>query len=150
MLKELWRNRICLLYTSLYQVRHLCADEGARAVRPDPCFVPSGLHHERSGRRDKFCAAVHQMCIRDSQTPLPVCSSFGTKPAAGPKTLRVDLTKNAWNKSVKPRYVQQGGKLFVARSRQALHIAVNGLQCLLFRHDPLQGLVLSLIHIYRR
>ena len=39
------------------------------------------------------------------------------------------------------RYVQQGGKLFVARSRQVLRIAVNGLQCLLFRHDPLQGLV---------
>ena len=37
--------------------------------------------------------------------------------------------------------MQQGGKLFVARSRQPLHIAVNGLQCLLFRHDPLQGLV---------
>ena len=33
------------------------------------------------------------------------------------------------------------GKLFVARSRQPLHIAMNGLQCLLFRHDPLQGLV---------
>ena len=25
--------------------------------------VPSGLHHERSGRRDKFCAAVHA-CLR--------------------------------------------------------------------------------------
>ena len=25
--------------------------------------VPSGLHHERSGRRDKFCAAVHP-CLR--------------------------------------------------------------------------------------
>ena len=37
--------------------------------------------------------------------------------------------------------MQQGGKLFVARFRQALHIAVNGLQCLLFRHDLLQGLV---------
>ena len=49
--------------------------------------------------------------------------------------------ENAGNKAVKPRYVQQGGKLFVARSRQVLHIAVNGLQCLLFRHDPLQGLV---------
>ena len=28
-----------------------------------PCPVPSGLHHERSGRRDKFCAAVHP-CLR--------------------------------------------------------------------------------------
>lgn len=45
--------------------------------------------------------------------------------------------ENAGNKAVKPRYVQQGGKLFVARSRQALHIAVHGLQRLLFRHDPL-------------
>ena len=48
---------------TLHQMRHLCADEGAGAVRPDPCFVPSGLHHERSGRRDKFCAAVHP-CLR--------------------------------------------------------------------------------------
>ena len=24
-----------------------------------PRFVSSGLHHERSGRRDEFCAAVH-------------------------------------------------------------------------------------------
>ena len=48
---------------TLYQVRHLCADEGAGAVRPDPCFVPSGLHHERSRRCDKFCAAVHP-CLR--------------------------------------------------------------------------------------
>ena len=43
---------------TLYQMRHLCADEGTGAVRPDPRFVPSGLHHERSGRCDKFCAAV--------------------------------------------------------------------------------------------
>ena len=51
-------------------------------------------------------------------------------------------------KDVYKRQVQHGGKLFVARSSQPLHIAVNGLQCLLFRHDPLQGLVgLSLIHI---
>ena len=28
-----------------------------------PRAVPSGLHHERSGRRDKFCAAVHP-CLR--------------------------------------------------------------------------------------
>ena len=26
-------------------------------------LVPSGLHHERSERRDKFCAAVHP-CLR--------------------------------------------------------------------------------------
>ncbi len=48
---------------TLYQVRHLCADEGAGSVRPDPRPVPSGLHHERSGRRDKFCAAVYP-CLR--------------------------------------------------------------------------------------
>ena len=48
---------------TLYQVRHLCADEGAGTVRPDPCFVPSGLHHERSRRCDKFCAAVYP-CFR--------------------------------------------------------------------------------------
>ena len=48
---------------TLYQVRYLCADEGAGTVRPDPCFVPSGLHHERGGRRDGFCAAVHP-CLR--------------------------------------------------------------------------------------
>ena len=51
------------------------------------------------------------------------------------------LDKNAGNKAVKPRYEQQGGKLFVTRSRQPLHIAVNDLQRLLFRHDPLQGFV---------
>jgi len=45
------------------KVRHLCADEGAGTVRPDPRPVPSGLHHERSGRRDKFRAAVHP-CLR--------------------------------------------------------------------------------------
>ena len=49
--------------------------------------------------------------------------------------------ENAGNKAVKSRYMQQGGKLFVTRSRQLLHIAVNDLQRLLFRHDPLQGFV---------
>ena len=49
--------------------------------------------------------------------------------------------KNAGDKAVKPRYVQQRSKLFVARSRQPLHIAMHGLQRLLFRHDPLQCLV---------
>ena len=51
------------------------------------------------------------------------------------------LDKNAGDKAVKTRYEQQGGKLFVTRSRQPLHIAVNDLQRLLFRHDPLQGFV---------
>ena len=46
-----------------YPVWHLRADEGAGTVRPDPGFVTSGLHHERSGRCDKFCAAVHP-CLR--------------------------------------------------------------------------------------
>ena len=49
--------------------------------------------------------------------------------------------ENAGNKAVKPRYEQQGGKLFVTRSRQPLHIAVNDLQRLLFQHNPLQGFV---------
>ena len=48
---------------TLYQVRHLCADEGTGSVRSDPCFVPSGLHHERSGHCDELCAAVHP-CLR--------------------------------------------------------------------------------------
>ena len=48
---------------TLYQMRHLCADEGAGSVRPNPRFVPSGLHHERSGRCDRICAAVHP-CLR--------------------------------------------------------------------------------------
>ena len=48
---------------TLCQMRHLCADEGTGAVRPDPRPVPSGLHHERSGWCDKFCAAVHP-CFR--------------------------------------------------------------------------------------
>ena len=51
------------------------------------------------------------------------------------------LNKNAGNKAVKPRYEQQGGKLFVTRSRQPLHLAGYDLQRLLFRHDPLQGFV---------
>ena len=39
------------------------------------------------------------------------------------------------------RRIAEIGNLFVARSRQPLHIAVNGLQCFFFRHDPLQGFV---------
>ncbi|EKC53274.1 hypothetical protein OBE_12674 [human gut metagenome] len=31
---------------------------------PDPCPVPSGLHHERSGRCDELCAAVHSRLRR--------------------------------------------------------------------------------------
>ena len=72
--------------------------------------------------------------------PLPTCSSFESKPAAGPKR-SVWICKNAGDKAVKPRYVQQGCKLFVPRSRRLLHIAMNGLQSLLFRHDPLPGFV---------
>ena len=37
---------------------------------------------------------------RQRQTPLPVCSSFGAKPAAGPKTLRVDLTKTPGTRQI--------------------------------------------------
>ena len=37
--------------------------EKAGAICPHSCAVPSGLHHERSRRRDKFCAAVYP-CFR--------------------------------------------------------------------------------------
>ena len=49
----------------------ICVLMKERAVRPDPRPVPSGLHHERSGRRDKFCAAVHP-CLRRSLLRLRV------------------------------------------------------------------------------
>ena len=43
----------------VYQVRYLRFDAGAGAVRFDSCAVPSGLHHERSGRHGGFYAAVY-------------------------------------------------------------------------------------------
>ena len=49
--------------------------------------------------------------------------------------------KNAYTAAAVIVSSLQGCKLFVARSRQPLHIAVNDLQRLLFRHDPLQGFV---------
>ena len=38
-----------------------------------PRCAPSGLHHERSGRRDKFCAAVHPL------PPADPTATAGTK-----------------------------------------------------------------------
>ena len=49
--------------------------------------------------------------------------------------------ENTRDKAVKPRNTQQDGKLFVARSRQTLHIAVNSIVCLLLGHDRLKCLV---------
>ena len=60
-----------------YPVWHLRADEGAGTVRPDTGFVTSGLHHERSGRCDKFCAAVHP-CLRRALLRLRVQKERGT------------------------------------------------------------------------
>ena len=66
---------------------------------------------------------------------------FGVKARRRAENASRGFDENTWDEAVKPRYVQQGGKLFVTRSRQPLHIAVNDLQRLLFRHDPLQGFV---------
>ena len=90
-----------------------------------------------------FCAGVVIGTLHHIHTPDAVTGLqfFWGKARRRAENAPGGFDENAGNKAVKPRYVQQGGKLFVARSRQALHIAVNGLQCLLFRHDPLQGLV---------
>ena len=90
-----------------------------------------------------FCAGVVIGTLHHIHTPDAVTGLqfFWGKARRRAENAPGGFDKNAGNKAVKPRYVQQGGKLFVARSRQALHIVVNGLQCLLFRHDPLQGLV---------
>ena len=66
---------------------------------------------------------------------------FWVKARRRPENTSRGFDENTGDKAVKSRYVQQGGKLFMARSRQPLHIAVNGLQRLLLRHDPLQGFV---------
>ena len=90
-----------------------------------------------------FCAGVVIGTLHHIHTPDAVTGLqfFWGKARRRAENAPGGFDENAGNKAIKPRYVQQGGKLFVARSRQALHIAVNGLQCLLFRHDPLQGLV---------
>ena len=90
-----------------------------------------------------FCAGVVIGTLHHIHTPDAVTGLqfFWGKARRRAENAPGGFDENAGNKAVKPRYVQQGGKLFVARSRQVLHIAVNGLQCLLFRHDPLQGLV---------
>ena len=90
-----------------------------------------------------FCAGVVIGTLRHIHTSDAVTGLqfFWGKARRRAKNAPGGFDKNAGDKAVKPRYVQQSGKLFVARSRQVLHIAVNGLQCLLFRHDPLQGLV---------
>ena len=66
---------------------------------------------------------------------------FGVKARRRAENASRGFDENTWDEAVKPRYVQQGGKLFVARFRQPLHLAVNDLQRLLFRYDPLQGFV---------
>ena len=90
-----------------------------------------------------FCAGVVIGTLHHIHTPDAVTGLqfFWGKARRRAENAPGGLDENAGNKAVKPRYVKQGGKLFMARSRQPLHIAVNGLQCLLFRHDPLQGLV---------
>ena len=83
-----------------------------------------------------FCAGVVIGTLHHIHTPDAVTGLqfFWGKARRRAENAPGGFDENAGNKAVKPRYVQQGGKLFVARSRQALHIAVNGLQ-------------LSLIHI---
>ena len=90
-----------------------------------------------------FCAGVVIGTLHHIHTPDAVTGLqfFWGKARRRAENAPGGFDENAGNKAVKPRYVQQGGKLFVARSRQVLHIAVNGLQCFFFRHDPLQSFV---------
>ena len=90
-----------------------------------------------------FCTGVLIRAFHHIHTPYAIVGLqfFWVKARRRSENTSRGFDKNAGDKAVKPRYVQQGGKLFVARSRQFLHIAVNGLQRLLFRHDPLQGFV---------
>ena len=90
-----------------------------------------------------FCAGVVIGALHHIHTPDAVAGLqlFWGKARRRAENTPGRFDKNAGDEAVKPRYVQQGGKLFVARSRQPLHIAVHGLQRLLFRHDPLQGFV---------
>ena len=59
---------------TLYQMRHLRADEGAGSVRPDPRPVPSGLHHERSGWWCCRAASWPSRAARQSCTPGRDCT----------------------------------------------------------------------------
>ena len=90
-----------------------------------------------------FCAGVVIGTLHHIHTPYPVADLqlLWVKACRCTKDTPCRFDKNAGNKAVKSRYVQQGGNLFVARSRQPLYIAVNDLQRLLFRHNPLQGFV---------
>ena len=85
-------------------------------------------------RATVFCTGVMIRAFHHVHTPDAVTGLqfFWGKARRRAENAPGGLDENAGNKAVKPRYVQQGGKLFVACSRQALHIAVNGLQCLLF------------------
>ena len=90
-----------------------------------------------------FCTGVMIWTFHHIHTPYAVAclQLFGFKARRQAENAPGRFDKNAGDKAVKPRYVQQRSKLFVARSRQPLHIAMHGLQRLLFRHDPLQCLV---------
>lgn len=63
---------MCMLFAGSFQKQltavlgYDAATAALKAADRNPYswnLVPSGLHHERSGRRDKFCAAVHP-CLR--------------------------------------------------------------------------------------
>ena len=90
-----------------------------------------------------FCAGVVIGTLHHIHTPDAVTGLqfFWGKARRRAENAPGGFDENAGNKAVKPRYVQQRSKLFVARSRQPLHIAMHDLQRLLFRHDPLQCLV---------
>ena len=90
-----------------------------------------------------FCAGVVIGTFHHIHTPYTVADLqlLWVKARRRAEDAPRGFDENAGNKAVKPRYEQQGGKLFVTRSRQPLHIAVNDLQRLFFRHDPLQGFV---------
>ena len=74
-----------------------------------------------------FCAGVVIGTLHHIHTPDAVTGLqfFWGKARRRAENAPGGFDENAGNKAVKPRYVQQGGKLFVARSRQVLHIGIK-------------------------
>lgn len=90
-----------------------------------------------------FCAGVVIRAFHHVHTPYAVASLqlfWGKACRRAENTLR-GFDENAGDEPVHPRNTQQGDKLFVARSRQPLYIAMNGLQRLLLGHNRLERLV---------
>ena len=112
-------------------------------MQPDVADVVTVAKAAAQLRVAVFCAGVVIGTFHHIHTPYTVADLqlLWVKARRRAEDAPRGFDENAGNKAVKPRYEQQGGKLFVTRSRQPLHIAMNDLQRLLFRHDPLQGFV---------